>query len=49
MRHSEVWDILNFCYSTIKRTESGEGFGGSTLGDTLNKALLISWIANTLY
>ena len=30
-------------------TESCEGSGGSALGDTLNKALLISWIGITLY
>ena len=30
-------------------TESCEGYGGSALGDTLNKTLLISWIGITLY
>ena len=30
-------------------TESCEGRGSSALGDTLNKALLISWIGTTLY
>ena len=30
-------------------TDSCEGSGGSALGETLNKALLISWIGITLY
>ena len=30
-------------------TYSCEGSGGSALGDTLNNALLISWIGITLY